>query len=338
MDNKIWDIIGKKLKGEADDLELKSLEEWLERNKEDIALHEEVVRVWERTGELSRPETLNLDEEWNSFKMFREQEIAKSDNPAELEMKPNSVEFTWLYRIAAVIILGLGFGYFGGYFSGVSEPQNYITHKSGAEKLEVPLPDGSSVWLNKQSQIVYADDFGIDHRTLDLNGEAFFDVRKGTKTFRIISGATVTEVLGTAFNVKHVGTHETEVIVARGKVSFSLLDDASQSVTLEKGDKAILKSESSRIVKSTNKDTNFLSWKEQRLVFIDEDFRTVIETLEGYFKIQITVNDPSLYDCHFTGRFKKPELLEVLDVISASMTMKYSVSGKTVLFSGKGCS
>ena len=61
------------------------------------------------------------------------------------------------------------------------------------------LPDGSQVILNSDSELEYNDNFSHD-RTLNLNGEAFFQVEKG-KSFTVVTNEGEVAVLGTSFNV-----------------------------------------------------------------------------------------------------------------------------------------
>jgi ferric-dicitrate binding protein FerR (iron transport regulator) len=67
---------------------------------------------------------------------------------------------------------------------------------------EINLPDGSTVWLNSNSTLLLPENFSSKHRKLFLKGEAFFEVHKDKdNSFRVFSGNSVTEVLGTSFNI-----------------------------------------------------------------------------------------------------------------------------------------
>src|SRR5690606_22184900 len=73
-------------------------------------------------------------------------------------------------------------------------------HFSGKQFLH--LPAGSTVILNKNSELGYDDDFGTEIREVRLTGEAFFDVEHDPDhPFIVKTGDVNTRVLGTAFNV-----------------------------------------------------------------------------------------------------------------------------------------
>jgi ferric-dicitrate binding protein FerR (iron transport regulator) len=67
---------------------------------------------------------------------------------------------------------------------------------------QLVLPDGSKVWLNAASSITYPAAFTGDERSVNITGEAYFEVTKDAKKPFIVNipGGTV-EVLGTHFNV-----------------------------------------------------------------------------------------------------------------------------------------
>ncbi len=91
------------------------------------------------------------------------------------------------------------------------------TVNSGDEFQQVELPDGSIVYLNKESSVSY--DGSFETRTIELTGEAFFSVESGEVPFKVITENGEVEVLGTEFNIRSRGD-EMEVEVEDGEVEF----------------------------------------------------------------------------------------------------------------------
>jgi ferric-dicitrate binding protein FerR (iron transport regulator) len=155
-----------------------------------------------------------------------------------------------------------------------------IRFETSDAKQTISLPDGSSVTLNKNSQITYRSDFGKHDRNIALKGEAFFDVERDTlKPFVIAVNKATIEVLGTSFNVRaydHLA--EVEVIVKTGVVKLSVPDRKTE-VKLNAGQKGIYEKENQALHSGVNEDINFLSWNTQKIIFMESDLRTVIETL-----------------------------------------------------------
>lgn len=76
-----------------------------------------------------------------------------------------------------------------------------IANTEAISKTKVELPGGSVVKLNSLSSLAYSKKEWSAERSLDLSGEAYFEVAKG-KTFTVNTEAGAVSVLGTRFNVK----------------------------------------------------------------------------------------------------------------------------------------
>lgn len=87
------------------------------------------------------------------------------------------------------------------------------------QKAESALPDGSSFVLNADSKLSFFREDWENDRSLKLEGEAFFEVKKGA-TFRVETPNGVVQVLGTQFNVKSRG-NTIEVKCKTGKVAVT---------------------------------------------------------------------------------------------------------------------
>ena len=86
------------------------------------------------------------------------------------------------------------------------------------KRSQLQLADGSKVWLNSGSKLVYPVTFEGKRREVYIEGEAIFDVAHNAKQpFIVLSKDHEIEVLGTLFNVSNY------------------LDDESISTTLKNG-------------------------------------------------------------------------------------------------------
>lgn len=99
-----------------------------------------------------------------------------------------------ILKIAALLVVGLGI------YLGSQTDQMHI-ETLAAEKSNLNLPDFSEVILNANSEISYNEDNWDKNRSLNLNGEAFFKVAKGSK-FNVNTRSSIVSVLGTQFNIK----------------------------------------------------------------------------------------------------------------------------------------
>ncbi len=88
----------------------------------------------------------------------------------------------------------------------------------------VDLPDGSKVYLNSESSLIYPSSFSGEKRNVQLKGEAFFEVQKDREHRFIVSGPCQTqiEVLGTSFNVEAFERDSfISTTLVEGKVRFA---------------------------------------------------------------------------------------------------------------------
>lgn len=118
--------------------------------------------------------------------------------------KRTRVVFMELLRVAAVILVMF---LVGGYIyvrkmEEIRLANNIVTVPVG-QRVNLQLPDGTSVWLNASSEIIYPAYFSGSTREIHLNGEAYFEVEhNASKPFIVHTETFDIKVLGTKFNVE----------------------------------------------------------------------------------------------------------------------------------------
>lgn len=176
------------------------------------------------------------------------------------------------------------------------------------------LEDGTQVWLNAKSTLSYPEKFDGDKREVYLTGEAFFDVKHADKIpFYIHSGAVVTKVLGTSFNIKaYPDQQNISVAVKRGKVEVLKTDKLI--ATLTKGEKVKI---NEKITKTTNapKIANIKekitdekevgAWQLGYFIYRDEIFADIISDMEQIYNTRITIENNDLYPILTTTSFNQ---------------------------------
>lgn len=176
------------------------------------------------------------------------------------------------------------------------------TARSG--QYEVVLPDGSHVWLNAASAIRFPASFTGKERSVELQGEAWFDVQHADKVpFVIHSGNMVTSVMGTAFDIKaYPGEQSMTVAVQRGRVKVQ--SGNRLLATLEKGRQVKVMANTSAV--QSNIDTALIAgWKKGNLYYKDERLADIIADLQRVFNASIQINKASLKEEITTVSFNK---------------------------------
>jgi ferric-dicitrate binding protein FerR (iron transport regulator) len=235
--------------------------------------------------------------------------------------------------------------------------QSEVSTKSGS-RTKIQLPDGSSVWLNGSSKLVYDNKhFGETIREVTLTGEGYFDVVKNKeKPFIIHANKVNIKVVGTAFNVKaYPGEKNTETSLVRGSIEVTV-KDRKDKIMMKPNDKLIIANDD---VSAGNENKNvkkpagivfnqFISmshltlakdestiietaWVDNKLVFDNETFEDVALKMEKWYGVTINFADEKLKLQPLTGTFEKETVTEALGALQLSTPIfKYKISNLTI--------
>lgn len=179
-----------------------------------------------------------------------------------------------------------------------------VVSTARSRQYEVVLPDGSHVWLNAASAIRFPASFTDKERSVELLGEALFDVQHADKVpFVIHSGNLTTSVMGTAFDIKaYPGEQSMTVAVKRGKVKVQ--SGNSLLATLEKGQQVKVASNAGAVQR--NIDTAIIAgWKRGDIYYKDERLTDIITDLQRVFNASIQIKKSSLKEEITTVSFNK---------------------------------
>ncbi|NNC83797.1 MAG: DUF4974 domain-containing protein [Flavobacteriales bacterium] len=185
-----------------------------------------------------------------------------------------------------------------------------------AEIQVLTLPDGSEVTLNAATELRFDEADFLEERTLELDGEAFFQVEKGSR-FSVVTDQGTISVLGTSFNVCDRGDF-LEVICSTGKVR---VDDGRQSFVLTPGQS--VDNLAGRLTQGTA-DTDAAPWIRGVFRFEDRPLGHVMEEMERQFGVTITTEDVG--ERFFTGEFESADLESALTVICRPLGLDYTIS------------
>lgn len=214
----------------------------------------------------------------------------------------------WVIGIAASIVL------FFGLFTIFDDGITTIETNFGEQKT-IALLDGSEVILNSKSILTYDEDNWTSKRTLNLKGEAYFKVKKGS-TFTVITSNGDVKVLGTQFNVNAV-SDLFEVICFEGKVS----------VTSKGEDYILLPSKSVRringhAIEQWETIETKPTWIDGESTFKSVPLQYVIAALEAQYNISINAEDIDS-TIIYTGSFTHKDLSTALKTVFKSLQIRY---------------
>ncbi len=195
------------------------------------------------------------------------------------------------------------------------------------QRVNYRLPDGSAVLLAPGSTIKYSETFGINNRHIALEGEALFTVTQDDGIpFVVTSGQASVRVLGTAFSVRRYSSDSaTSVVVAEGKVSVG-------ADVLTSGTSLVMTNDGKVDIDRAVEISRALAWTNGKLVFRRTGFDEVIDQLERWLDVDITVEDKALLQRQITGEFLIGEPDAVISSISSILNAKVVRTGKVISF------
>ena len=200
------------------------------------------------------------------------------------------------------------------------------------------LTDGSVVWLSPSTQLRYPKTFAPSLRAVQLEGEAFFEVRRDTtRPFVIQSGKLKTEVLGTTFNVRaYRNSLRFEVSVVTGKVAVSVANQ--QAVLLTARQQAVFNPKAESLAKTgLPRSAKPKLWEPTTIAFEWASLRQVADALEESFGVRILFRNPALQHCKLRADFTNMRLPVILNLLCKTTDATYTLDGQTIELDGTGC-
>jgi transmembrane sensor len=286
--------------------------------------------LWKKLRDMNDNREINVNEAWDKVN-------ARLNESAEMKKKtPGRIVFirSRFMRIAAAIIILISLGVVSVYV-GIHNKTVIVATSDDQKNLEVNLPDGSSVSLNRNTQLTYRADFGKSKRNVTLSGEAFFEITPDTENpFVVNTGKASVKVVGTSFNIiTNNSDSAVEVYVETGKVMLSDIS-GTRNMMLDPGYIGTMDTEISG--KKLNENPNYMSWKTGVLVYNGQTLDVVFRDLKRVYNMNIVADDPEIMELPWVSPpiDNQPQETIIL-LICRSFTLSYSKDGNVYHLSKK---
>jgi transmembrane sensor len=233
-------------------------------------------------------------------------------------------------QLAALVLLlmsALGGAYF---YTRPAPALAYRVYRTPAgQPQRLRLADGSVVVLAPQSQLRYPAQFASTSREVYLEGEAFFEVSKDPRRpFRVHSGAWVTQVLGTKFNVSAVpGARQLAVSLVEGRVEVT---DKQDKYLLTPGQQLRAEVATGRIYRQPFDRHQVLAWRSNQLVFKNEKLADVASQLERRYGVKLVFADTATAEVRLWATFDNEPLPRVLAALRQAGGLAYHREGQVI--------
>lgn len=327
-------IIIKYLENRASESEKQILLEWLRTDDQNKRLFAEVRNRWIENATIS---INNSECGKKAFYRF----ATRVESLSQTKRFHSAGMLLKIAASVAIIISASLVGYFVGERHVATDlveeaiVMNHVVMGEG-NKGVIVLPDGTKVWLNSDSKLIYPDRFSTTNRKVYLEGEGYFEVERNEHLpFLVETRGLAVNVLGTHFNVKNYDDSETiETTLVSGKVEV-LLSESDESVVLSPNQKLTCDKHTGafRVVDVEAEDN--IVWKENKLICQNEPLSSVINKMRNWYNIEIECEAGVAMDqrLSLTVRRESPE--EIFKLLSIISPIKYRIESRKVIISPK---
>jgi ferric-dicitrate binding protein FerR (iron transport regulator) len=193
----------------------------------------------------------------------------------------------------------------------------------------VILNDGTKVHLNAMSSISYSKNYNSKNREISLNGEAYFDVKKGFYPFIVSTEYANVVVLGTKFNVRS-RKDGFETGVNEGLVR---IENGTKSMTLNRGNQIEINPKKPALILQSEITKLYPGWKNNKIICDNYSLERICKELERIYAIKIEFLESDQKETLISGTLHlEPGNLEsVLSSISLLSKREFKLQGDSYI-------
>ncbi|MBK7709973.1 MAG: FecR domain-containing protein [Bacteroidales bacterium] len=312
-----WEELASLLSGEKNE-HSELLGRFIDEDKTDTA------KKWKELRSMSDEKEINVDNAWkNVYDRINED----ADKRVISHVRSGFLHSSFM-KVAAIALIILSLGTAGAYLLNpdIFSKRITIATSNDQKNVQVSLPDGSTIYLNRNSEFSYRSNFGNHARNVMLTGETFFEIAPdASKPFIIDAGKAKVRVVGTSFNVISKNRESAvEVFVKTGKVTISN-NTGAESLSLDPGYVGTMDSGTSR--KTMNNNPNYISWKTGLLIYNGQKLDVVLSDLKRVYNMDIDVADPAILENEWTSPIDNQPQETIIRLICASFNLSYTKDG-----------
>lgn len=217
----------------------------------------------------------------------------------------------------------------------VNPVYNTLTVPYG-KRAKITLSEGTMVWLNSGSKMVYPAVFAANLREVYIDGEAIFKVSKDAeKPFVVKSHQFDIEVVGTVFNINaYSSDRNSSAVLEQGIIKLVRQPKAylpSENVIISPGEMVTFNPIAEKFHIQKVDPSDYLSWHYGYYVFRSETLGNILKRLSRYYNVEIDLKNKELALVTFSGRLdlkSSPE--EVLNTIKKTISLNFNKEGQSI--------
>lgn len=210
--------------------------------------------------------------------------------------------------------------------TGTKPVYNTIKTPRGGQ-YQVILPDGTAVWINSATVLKYPALFSGKERSVQLEGEAYFEVAKNeVKPFRVISSGQTVEVLGTHFNVSAYPEEEairTTLLEGGVKVVTKL-----RSALLMPGQQSVVEGENIEVDEASMEEA--IAWKNGMFQFEKADIKSIMNQISRWYNVDV-VYAGKIPQAYYKGKVSRNVNVSEVFKILALSGINFKIEGNKII-------
>lgn len=312
------------LSGNCNDDECECLLTWVETSEENKRHFAEMKNSWVISN--INTDNLNQDETNHSFQTVLNK-IQNSENNSE----NNSPKISIFWRVAAAVIITVGLTSLINYIVW-KEPEKKLAYNElsvpSGQQAQLTLADGTRIWLNSKSKLIYPGEFSSKTREVILEGEGYFQVSHNPdKPFIVKTSHLDVKVLGTSFNITNY-SDEDKISFALESGSISLLDKGTENskLKLKPTDLAVYSKKTHDIQLSKGDADIYKSWLKGQFKFRNLSFEDIARRLGRNFNVQFVFVNEKIKTIKYNGSFYNYEPLhQILKIMQTNSAFRYRI-------------
>ncbi len=194
------------------------------------------------------------------------------------------------------------------------------------DRMVVLLADGTRVWLNSDSKLIYPDHFVGNNRKVGLEGEAYFEVKSDEEhPFYVSVGTINVKVTGTSFNVSAYPSDD-EIITTldEGRIRIGTNVDAGNCYMMKPQQTMVYNKLKKAYKITTNEYYHEASdWKLNRLTFRDAPLDEVLKRLSRRFDVSFKILNEKVRKYTYNLSYKGNDIKEVMKIMEGITPIKF---------------
>lgn len=206
-----------------------------------------------------------------------------------------------------------------------NDKMNRIVVPRGGE-YQIVLSDGTKVWLNADTYLIFPSVFDKHERIVEVKGEAFFEVAHNAEwPFVVKMDKSMVKVLGTSFNINTYDQRNTTTLV-EGVVELAL---EQGNCRLKPGEQGIV--ENGKVSVASVNVREYISWKDGFFIFRNRRLEDALTILSRWYDLQVYYQNEQVKELHFTGNIRKhADVGQLLRYWEETGLVGFEIKGKTV--------